>query len=229
MKVILFGATGMIGQGVLRECLLDPEVERVVSVARRATGKSDPKLKEIVHADFFDLSAISSQLGGHDACLFCLGKSSAGMKEAEYRRVTYDITLTAARALAKRKPGMRFLYVSGGGTDSTERGRAMWARVKGATENALLALTLDAYMIRPSLIQPLHGIKASDRMTRVLYSLLGPLFPVGRALLPRYFTTTDELSKAMLAVAKHGADHKIIENHELKTLVAAAAGARAKA
>src|SRR5580704_18949501 len=138
MKVILFGATGMIGQGALRECLLDPGVEQVLAVGRGATGQPHAKLRELVHADLFDLSAIAADLSGYDACFFCLGVSAAGMTEAAYRRVTYDLTLAVARTLVERSPGMTFLYVSGAGTDSTARGGSMWARVKGETENALL-------------------------------------------------------------------------------------------
>src|SRR4051812_10840095 len=133
MKVILFGATGMIGQGVLRECLLDPDVERVLAVGRGATGQQHEKLSELVHADLFDLSPILDELAGYDACFFCLGVSSAGMSEADYRRVTLDLTLSVGRALAERSPGMKFLYISGAGTDGTERGGSMWARVKGET------------------------------------------------------------------------------------------------
>ena len=139
MKVILFGATGMVGQGALRECLLDPGVEAVLAVGRRATGESSPKLREIVVDDMSDLSPVSGQLSGYDACFFCLGISSAGMTEADYRRVTYDIAVTAAQILVARSPGLTFVFVSGRGADSTERGRLMWARVKGETENAILA------------------------------------------------------------------------------------------
>src|ERR1700722_9569703 len=153
MRVILFGATGMIGQGVLRECLLDPGVEAVLSIGRRASGVTNAKLREIVHADLTDLSAIEGELGGYDACFFCLGISSAGMSEADYRRVTYDVTLAAAQAIQKRSPDLTFVYVSGTGTDSTEKGRTMWARVKGATENAILAMPFKAsYMFRPGYI-----------------------------------------------------------------------------
>src|SRR5258708_4281048 len=156
MNVILFGATGVVGQGVLRECLLDPDVERVLSIVRAPIGRSDPKLREQVHNDFFDFSAIENELAGYNACFFCLGVSSAGMKEADYRRVTYDITLAAARVLARLNPAMTFVYVSGTGTDSSEKGRSMWARVKGKTENDLLPLPFKpAYMFRPRSILPL--------------------------------------------------------------------------
>ncbi|HEX3532010.1 MAG TPA: NAD(P)H-binding protein [Thermoanaerobaculia bacterium] len=220
MKVILFGATGMVGQGVLRECLLDPEVESVLAIGRRGTGQKHAKLREIVHQDFFDFSAIESQLAGYDACFFCLGVSSAGMKEEEYRRLTYDITLAAAQALARQNPGtMTFLYVSGTGTDSSEKGRVMWARVKGETENALLRLPFKAaYMLRPGYIQPLHGITSSTKWTRVLYAVMGPLYPVWKTLFPKYVTTTEQLGRAMIHVAKHGAPQPILENQDLARL-----------
>ncbi|HEY6066144.1 MAG TPA: NAD(P)H-binding protein, partial [Thermoanaerobaculia bacterium] len=206
MKVILFGATGMVGQGVLRECLLDDEVERVLAIVRSPTGQRHGKLEERVHADFFDFSAIAPTLSGYDACFFCLGVSSAGMKEADYRRVTYDITLAAANTLVGRNPAMTFIYVSGAGTDSTGRSRTMWARVKGRTENALLELPFRrAYMFRPAFIEPGPGITSKTRSYRVLYAVLAPLFPVLRALFPRFVTTTEEVGRAMLEAAKHGA------------------------
>ena len=159
MNVVLFGATGMVGQGVLRECLLDQKVQTVLSIGRSATGQAHPKLRELVRKDLLDFSPIEAQLIGFDACFFCLGVSSAGMTEEAYRRVTYDITMAAAQTLARLNPAMTFIYVSGAGTDSTERGRIMWTRVKGKTENALLRLPFKAaYMFRPAAIQPLHGI-----------------------------------------------------------------------
>ena len=161
MKVILFGATGMVGQGVLRECLLDPGVESVLAVGRSPTGQRNAKLREIVHDNFLDFSAIESELAGFDACFFCLGVSSVGMSEDRYRHLTYDITLAAARTLSKLNPGMVFVYVTGRGTNSTEQGSLMWARVKGKTENDLLKLPFKAaYMFRPAGIQPLHGIRS---------------------------------------------------------------------
>ena len=159
MNVVIFGATGMIGQGVLRESLLDPEVQRVVTVGRSPTGQQHAKLEEIVHADLFDLSAIEPKLANLDACFFCLGVSSAGMSEAEYTRVTYDLAMSAATTLARLNPQMTFVFISGVGTDSTEQGRTMWARVKGRTENAILRLPFRrAYTFRPGYIQPMHGI-----------------------------------------------------------------------
>jgi uncharacterized protein YbjT (DUF2867 family) len=216
MRVILFGATGMVGQGVLRECLLDPEVGSVLAIGRRATGVRHDKLHEIVHKAFSDFGAIEGQLSGYDTCFFCLGVSAAGMSEQEYSRVTYDVTMAAARTLVKQNPGMTFIYVSGAGTDSSERGRMMWARVKGKTENALLAMPFKAaYMFRPGYIQPLHGIALSARLTRVLYAVVGPLYPLWKRLFPKYVTTTEQLGLAMIHVAKHGAPKHILENQDL--------------
>lgn len=220
MNVILLGATGMIGQGVLRECLLDPEVQSVLAIGRRATAVQHEKLHEIMRTDFSDFSAIEGELSGYDACLFCLGVSSAGMSEQEYSRVTYDVTMAAARILVKQNPGMTFIYVSGAGTDSTERGRMMWARVKGKTENALLELPFKAaYMFRPGYIQPLHGSASSTRLTRVLCAAMRPLYPMWKTLFPKYVTTTEQLGLAMIHVAKHGAPKRILENRDLPGLV----------
>jgi uncharacterized protein YbjT (DUF2867 family) len=222
MKAILFGATGMIGQGVLRECLLDPEVESVVAVVRRPTGKRHEKLREIVPSDFFDFSSLEGDLSGFDACFFCLGVSSAGMSEAEYRRVTYDVTMAAARVLAKWNPGMTFLYMSGAGADSTESGRAMWARVKGATENALRRLPFKAaYVLRPAYIQPLDGIVSRTKWTRLLYAVMGPLYPLWKTSFPKHVTTTEELARAMIRVAKRGASKPILESADFAEVLRA--------
>ena len=165
MKVVLFGSTGMVGQGVLRECLLDPDVEGVLAVVRSASLPQHDKLRQIVHQDVYDLAAIGDSLSGYDACFFCLGVSSVGMKEETYRRVTYDLTVSVARTLAKLNPTMTFIYVSGAGTDSTERGRLMWARVKGRTENALLQMRFKAvFLFRPGYVQLLHGIRTKTGM-----------------------------------------------------------------
>ncbi|HCT80283.1 MAG TPA: epimerase, partial [Micromonosporaceae bacterium] len=172
----------MVGQGVLRECLLDPEVSSVVSVGRTALKEKHDKLRDIVHPDLLDLSPID--LSGFDACFFCLGITSAGMNEADYRRITHDMTMAAARPLSEANPDMTFIYVSGAGTDSTERGRSMWARVKGQTENELLALPFRAYMFRPGVIQPLHGITSNTRLYRILYRVSGPVIPLLRKLFP---------------------------------------------
>jgi len=216
MRVVIFGASGMVGQGVLRECLLDPEVEQVLSVVRSASGQTDAKLREIVHGDFMDFSGIATELRGYDACFFCLGVSSAGMTEAEYTRVTYAITTAAATTLVRVNPGMVFEYVSGLGTDSTEKGRSMWARVKGKTENALLAMPYKAaYMFRPGVIVPLHGIKSKTRVYQIFYAVTTPLLPALRALFPNQVTTTERLGRAMIAVAKKGYPTKVLEMKDI--------------
>jgi len=226
MKVILFGATGMIGQGVLRECLLDPEIERVLSVSRAPTGQSHEKLKELVQKDLSDLSPIEGDLAGYDACLFCLGVSSVGMSEADYRKITFDLTLAVANTLVKISPEMTFEYISGASTDSTEKGSAMWARVKGQTENALLKLPFKAaYMFRPGAIQPMHGIKSKTTGYRILYSVGAVLFPIVKAVAPNVVTTTEKLGLAMIAVAKKGAPKKILETVDINAAAATAAPA----
>jgi len=212
MNVLLFGATGMVGQGVLRECLLDPDVQRVLSIVRSPAGRNDSKLRELVHKDFLDFSPVANQLSGYDACFFCLGVSSAGMTEEDYRRVTYGFTLAAARLLAALNPQMTFIYVSGLGTDSSEHGRGMWARVKGKTENDLLRLPFKAaFMFRPGAIVPMHGIKSRTTIYRISYVVLGPLLPVLRALFPKSIATTEQIGRAMLKLAKHGYSKSILE------------------
>jgi uncharacterized protein YbjT (DUF2867 family) len=219
LKVLLFGATGMVGQGVLRECLLDPAVEQVTAVGRNPLGQQHAKLREILHADLFDLSAIEDQLRGYDACFFCLGVSSAGMKEADYSRITYDLTLGVAATLVRLNPGMTFIYVSGAGTDSSEHGRVMWARVKGRTENALLNLPFKAaYMFRPGAIQPLHGIRSKTALYQVMYVLLGWLVSLLRPHMPKYITTTEQVGKAMLWVVKKGASKKVLESVDINEM-----------
>jgi uncharacterized protein YbjT (DUF2867 family) len=219
MKVILFGATGMVGQGVLRECLLDPGVHQVLSIVRTPTNQLHPKLRELVHTDFFDYSAIESQLTGFDACFFSLGVSSAGMDEAKYTHLTYDLTLAAARTLATLDPNMTFIYISGAGTDSTERGRIMWARVKGKTENDLLKLPFkSAYMFRPGFIQPLHGIRSKTCLYQALYTALNPVLPLLKSTFPKYVTTTEQLGRAMLKVAKQGYPRPILESKDINAL-----------
>jgi uncharacterized protein YbjT (DUF2867 family) len=218
MNVILFGATGMVGQGVLRECLLDPGVHEILSVVRTPSGKQDPKLRELVHNNFFDYSAIESQLTGYDACFFSLGVSSAGMDEAKYTHLTYDLTLAAATTLARLNPNMTFLYISGAGTDSTERGRSMWARVKGKTENDILKLPFHAYMFRPGAIQPMHGIRSKTRLYQIFYTILNPILPLLKKTFPQYITTTEQLGRAMLQVAKNGFPRPILESKDIDIL-----------
>ncbi|MGC5568292.1 NAD-dependent epimerase/dehydratase family protein [Streptomyces sp. FR-108] len=222
VKVILFGATGMVGRGVLRECLRDAAVESVLVIGRSTVGVTHPKLREIVRADLTDLGGLERELSGYDACFFCLGVSSAGMKEAAYREVTYDLTLSVARTLAASSPGLTFCYVSGQGTDSSARGRLMWARVKGETENALLALDgVDAYMFRPGLIQPLHGITSKTRVYRMVYAATGRLLPLLRKLAPRWVTTTEQVGLAMIAVARGEAGVRVLETEEINRLAGA--------
>jgi uncharacterized protein YbjT (DUF2867 family) len=218
VNVVLFGATGMIGQGVLRECLLAPDVHSVLAVVRSPTRERHEKLREIIHKDFFDFSAIEPHLTGLDACFFCLGVSSAGMTEESYRRVTYDMTMAAAQTLLRLNPGMTFIYVSGAGTDSTERARVMWARVKGEIENALLRMPFKAaYMFRPGFIQPQHGIKSKTALYRFFYAITGPIFPLLKRL-PKYVTTTEQLGRAMLEVARRGAPKRVLESADINSL-----------
>jgi uncharacterized protein YbjT (DUF2867 family) len=222
MKVIIFGATGMIGQGVLLECLDDVRVESVLVISRRTVGVSHAKLHEIVREDLFDLTAIHSQFAGCDACFFCLGVSSVGMSEQDYRRLTYDLTLAAARAIAAVTAGrLTFCYVSGVGTDSSERGRVMWARIKGMTENALLRLPFKgAYMFRPGYVQPLRGIRSKTRWYQLLYDLFGSLYPVLRRVLPQHVTTTVNIGRAMIEVAASGYPRPILFSADFNRLSA---------
>lgn len=219
MKVILLGATGMVGQGVLRECLLDADVEQVLAIGRSGTGQQHPKLQEIVTSDLFDLSQVEARLSGFDACFFCLGVSAAGMSEQDYRRLTYDLTISVAQTLVRLNPGMTFVYVSGAGTDSSERSRMMWARIKGETENDLLKMPFRAaYMFRPGYIQPLHGIRTKTRWYGALYAVMGPLYPLWKRLLPNYVTTTECVGRAMLNVARRGAPKHFLENKDISEL-----------
>ena len=219
MKVLIFGATGMVGQGVLLECLRDPEVEWVVTVGRTATGVRDPKLSEIVHRDLLHYDGMEESLAGFDACFFCLGVASTGMKEADYERVTYGFALAAAETLSRVNPGTTFIYVSGSGTDSTERGRMMWARVKGRTENELLKLPLNAYAFRPGFIEPMDGIQSKTPSYRLFYKVLGPLLPLMHRMFPNRILSTREMGQAMLAVARHGYAKRILETKDIRRVV----------
>ncbi|HEX7791385.1 MAG TPA: NAD-dependent epimerase/dehydratase family protein [Afipia sp.] len=216
MKVIVFGATGMVGQGVLRECLRDSDVTQVLAIGRSATGQQHEKLREIVHKDFLDFSAVENDITGFDACFFCLGVTSLGLDEARYRHLTYDITLAAARPLARLNPGMTFVYVTGASTDSTEQGRVMWARVKGKTENDLLKLPFKAaYMFRPGAIQPLHGVRSKTAWVQAIYVATGPLLTFLHRVAPKYVTTTEEVGRAMLEVAKRGYPKPVLEMEDI--------------
>ncbi|HKU14759.1 MAG TPA: NAD(P)H-binding protein [Steroidobacteraceae bacterium] len=212
MNVLIFGATGMVGQGVLRECLQAADVERVIAVGRTPTHVQHAKLRDLVVPNMADYRSVERELTGFDACFFSLGVSSAGMDEAQYTRLTYDLTLAAAEVLARLNPQMTFVYVSGVGTDSTERGTVMWARVKGRTENALQRLPFKAvYLFRPGVIQPLHGARSKTRIYAVTYMLGGWLLPLLRAMFPRRILTTESVGQAMLAVARRGAPQAVLE------------------
>jgi len=221
MNVILFGATGMVGQGVLRECLLDSEVESVLSIGRSAIEQQDEKLHQIVLKILTDLSSVENRLSGYDACFFCLGVSSAGMSEDDYRHVTYDLTLSVAATLVRLNPAMTFVYVSGAGTDSSEHGRMMWARIKGKTENALLAMPFKAaYMFRPGYIQPMHGVQTKTQWYGTMYAIISPLYPLLKRLFPGYVTSTERLGRAMISVAKTSATKRVLESNDINAISA---------
>ncbi len=208
MKVILTGSTGMVGEGVLHECLQNDKVEQVLVLNRRTCGIINPKLKEIIHSDFFNLSPVENQLLNYNACFFCLGVSSVGMKEPEYYRLTYTLTMHVAQTFSKLNPDMVFCYISGARTDSTEKGRVMWARVKGKTENDLMKLPFKrVYNFRPGVLQPTKGLKNTLRF----YKYLGWLLPIIRMLAPKSICTLKELGMAMMNVATNGYEKQIIE------------------
>lgn len=215
VRAIVTGATGMVGEGVLHECLNHPDVEKVLVVGRKPCGVTHPKLEEIVHGDFFDWRPIADELTGYNACYFCLGVSSVGKKEPEYHRMTYDLTLHAAELLSGLNPDMVFCYVSGSGTDSTERGRSMWARVKGKTENALLKLPFrKAYMFRPGYIHPTKGL----RNTHGYYSAIQWLYPMLRWFFPQYAITLRELGLAMIHAVTRSYEKSVLENEDIARL-----------
>lgn len=212
MNILIFGATGMVGQSVLRECLAASDVERVVAVGRSSAGIAHPKLSNLVTPNLTNLHPIEDRLAPFDACFFCLGVSSVGMNEIDYTRTTYDLTINAARTLVQQNPGMTFTYVSGAGTDSTEHSRTMWARVKGRTENALLAVGFKgAYMFRPGVIRPMHSVRSKTALYRLLYTLATPLFGIMRVVAPRSLVTSVEVGQAMLTVARSGYPKRVLE------------------
>ena len=222
MNVIVFGGTGMIGQGVLRECLLAPDVNRVLTIGRSATGVQNVKLHEIVHGDLWNYAPVDEQLRGFDACFFCLGVTSAGMSEADYTRVTYGIAVAAAGTLCRLNPGMTFVFVSGAGADSTEQGRLMWARVKGKTENAILRMPFKAsFVFRPGVVLPMHGERSRTTAYRVLYAITKPLLPLLKRIMPGQIVTTEQFGRAMLTVARHGAPKRVLESSDINALVPA--------
>lgn len=219
MKVLIFGATGMVGRGVLHECLRAPEVRSVITIVRSATTLRDDKLQEIVHADLRHLEGLQSELAEVDACFFTLGVSVAGKTEAEYTQVNYDLPMAVAETLRRVNPRMTFVYVSGAGTDSSEKGRVLWARVKGRTENALLRIFPNAYMFRPGVIQPRDGIESKTSSYRIFYALSKPLLPLLKAALPNQIVDTRELGQAMLEVTRHGYSKRILETRDIRALV----------
>lgn len=207
----------MVGQSALRECLINEQVQEILTIGRKSTQLQHSKLREIHQNDVADLSNITEEITGYDACFFCLGVSSAGMKEDEYTRITYDITLSAAKALASLNPQMTFIYVTGSGTDSSEQGRSMWARVKGKTENDLLKLPFkSAYMFRPGAILPLHGIKSKTKLYQFFYDILKPFYPMLMKL--DSVISTEQLGRAFIQVALLGYPNPIIESNELKDI-----------
>jgi hypothetical protein len=218
IRVILFGATGMVGEGVLLESLKHPGVEAVLVIGRRPCNVKHPKLSEVLHQDFFDYSMIENKLQGYDACFFCLGVSSVGMKEAEYTRITYDLTMQAATTLSKLNPGMTFCYVSGTGTDNTEQGRLMWARVKGRTENHLSKLPFKSvYSFRPGLMKPIAG----QKNVKTIFKVLGYSYPVWKFLSPKNVCTLEEVGLAMIQAVRVGYSKKILENLDIAELARA--------
>ncbi|HEX9019711.1 MAG TPA: epimerase [Nitrospirota bacterium] len=215
IKAIIFGATGMVGEGVLHEALKHPDVESVLVIGRKTCGVKHPKLKEVIHDDFFDYSSIEGQLTGYNACFFCLGVSSVGMTEKAYYRVTYDLTMQAATTLSRLNPGMTFCYITGAGTDSTEKGRIMWARVKGKTENHLQKLPFKAvYLFRPAFIKPIRGL----RNAHVISTAAGILYPLLKILAPKWMCTLEEVGLAMIRTAKAGYPRRILENEDIASL-----------
>jgi uncharacterized protein YbjT (DUF2867 family) len=214
IKAIVTGATGMVGEGVLLECLNHPDVEQVLVINRKPGGVSHPKLREIIHRDFFDLSLIESQLNGYDACFFCLGVSSVGLTEEEYKRTTYDLTMNVAQLLTKLNPDLTFCYVSGLGTDSSEKGRAMWARVKGATENALMRLFKKSYMFRPGFMKAKRG----QKNVKGYYRFIAWLYPIGRLFYPAGFCMLQEVGRAMINAATRGYPKQILEVKDIVKL-----------
>lgn len=222
MKVLLFGSTGMIGHGVLQACAVDPDVTEVVAIVRAPTGSARPRVREVASLDVRDLSSIASELAGFDACFFTLGVSAVGMSEGAYSAITYDLTLSIAETLVQANPRMTFIYVSGASTDSSEKGRAMWARVKGRTENALLALPFRAaFMFRPGFIQPLPGARSKTRLYRWIYNVTAPLFPLLRALFPGHIVNTEEVGRAMIAVTRDGYPKRILEAADIAAVARA--------
>jgi len=219
MRVLLFGATGMIGGGALIECLADSRVTAVLSISRSPSGQPHSRLTELLHQDFFNLQPVADRLSGYDACFYCLGVTAVGLDEAAYSRVTYDLTLVAARAYLAANPSGTFCYISGAGADSTERGRTMWARVKGRTENALLALGFSrVYLLRPGFIQPVKGVRSKTAWYQAFYTAMTPLSPLIRLLLPGLATTTAALGRALIQLGLTGFPRAIVTSRDINRL-----------
>lgn len=219
MKVIITGATGMVGKGVLLACLDHPQVTEVLALGRSSIGTPHPKLKELIHKDFLDFSSVKGQLGGYDACFLCMGVSAGGLKEEEYRVLTYDYTLTLAKTLVELNPEMTCTYVSGEGTDATEKGRSMWARIKGKTENDLLSLGFkQAFMFRPGAIIPLRGIKSKTKAYQFMYDYFMWLIKLIKWIAPKSVVNTTQIGVAMINVALRGYDKKIIRPADILKL-----------
>lgn len=221
IRTIIFGATGMVGEGILHQALNNTDVESVLSISRKPCGLEHPKLQEIINNDFFNYTEIEKHLIGYNSCFFCLGVSSVGMNEKDYTRITFDITMQTAEVLSRLNPDMTFCYVSGAGTDSTENGKLMWARVKGRTENQLMTLPFKAtYMFRPGFIKPIRGLKNAYSISKVI----GPLYPVLKLLLPKYVCSLEEMGNAMISVSTNGYSRRIIENKDIAQIAQGISG-----
>jgi len=221
IRAIITGSTGMVGKGVLLECLDSPIVESVLVINRKTIGIKHEKLTEITHTDFYDLSPVEAQLKGYNACYFCLGVSSFRMSEADYTKVTHDLTLHFAETVLRMNRGMTFTYVSGVGTDSSEKSKTMWARVKGRTENDLLKMPFKAaFMFRPGFIQPMKGIKSATKLYNAIYVVFKPLYPLLKAISPNGITSTVQLGLAMINVTLEGHEKKVLHAKEINELAA---------
>lgn len=218
-SVIIFGASGMVGKGVLLECLESQQISRVLVIGRSSCGVTSPKLEEIIHKDFTDYSSIKESLTGYDACFFTLGVSVVGLNEEQYTRITHDFTIETARVLKELNPELTFCYVSGQGTDSTEKGRSMWARVKGKTENALLNMGFKrAYMFRPGFIQPKKGVKSKVWWYQAIYDVFGIFYPILKTLAPKAITSTDRVGLSMISILEHDPGKNIIDPSDINEL-----------
>lgn len=219
MKVVIFGASGMVGQSILRECLLDSQISSILTVGRSALATRQPKHQHLTHANFLDFTPLEKDLKGFDACFYCLGIASAGLTEAAYKKITCDYTLAAAKTFLTVNPRIAFVFISGAGADSSESGCIMWARIKGKTENALFAMQFaSVYAIRPAFIQPLHGITSRTRLYRVLYRVFWPFMPFIRLFAPNSIITTQALGKVMIRIARDGAPKRLLESRDIVSL-----------